>query len=287
MQQKYIYYKVLPGTDTHKKVLDYWNALQTALGQRQAVIEKYGAYRAYASSGRIHGLFFKTPPASNAFIRLEPNDFFQPNTKAEAGKALAKEFKIPLPITQLNATLGLSYPDLDGFHEHLGCGLHHISFLGADKLGDTLVLLVPILKSRNSNYWTPPATDCVRLKNSEYWLLKEAFEEGQANASPNRNSARRSGRTTRMLERAKKLNAEGRAVYVIADNKAEVNRLKILLGKDIGGIKVETQESLSLNFDWCTLRGPGMRPNCAVLVDHHAIEDRFAAVLKELHAYDK
>jgi len=31
----------------------------------------------------------------------------------------------------------------------------------------------------------------------------------------------------------------------------------------------------------------GAHPNCVVLVDHHAIEDRFARVLEMLHAYDE
>lgn len=96
---------------------------------------------------------------------------------------------------------------------------------------------------------------------------------------------RASGRTTRMLEHAKKLSAEGRAVYVVADNQREVNRLTIQLGADNHGIKVETPESLG-NLDWQRMTLKGAHPNCAVLVDHHAIEDRFGEILRMLHAYD-
>ena len=97
---------------------------------------------------------------------------------------------------------------------------------------------------------------------------------------------RASGRTTRMLAHAKKLRAEGRAVYVLADNQREVNRLTIQLGADNHGIKVETPESLG-NLDWQRMTLKGAHPNCVVLVDHHAIEDRFGEILRMLHAYDR
>jgi hypothetical protein len=102
---------------------------------------------------------------------------------------------------------------------------------------------------------------------------------------------RQTGRTTRMLARAKQLAASGRAVYIIAANYAEAQRLVAALGGDrpsvsIGGIKVETPETCG-NFDWLTLTLRGSHQNCVVLVDHHAIESRFAAVLQELHAYDQ
>lgn len=51
------------------------------------------------------------------------------------------------------------------------------------------------------------------------------------------------------------------------------------------GIKFETPHSPG-NFDWERMRLIGAHPNCVVLVDHHAIEDRFSRVLAMLHAYD-
>ena len=49
---------------------------------------------------------------------------------------------------------------------------------------------------------------------------------------------RQSGRTTRMLDHAVQLAKSGRAVYVIAANKREAERLQQLLPDDLG-IKVE------------------------------------------------
>lgn len=96
---------------------------------------------------------------------------------------------------------------------------------------------------------------------------------------------RGTGRTTRLLEHAKKLAREGRAVYVIAGNARDALRLQMLCGEPTLGIKFETPRSPG-NFDWEQMRMIGAHPNCVVLVDHHAIEDRFARVLEMLHAYD-
>lgn len=100
---------------------------------------------------------------------------------------------------------------------------------------------------------------------------------------------RGTGRTTRMLEHAKKLALAGRAVYVIADSERDCRRLEIecfKTGEPNLGIKFETPDSLG-NFVWEEMRLRGAHPNCVVLVDHHAIEDRFARVLEMLHAYDE
>lgn len=97
---------------------------------------------------------------------------------------------------------------------------------------------------------------------------------------------RRTGRTTRMLNYAKKLAAEGRAVYIIADNTSDARRMEIELGDGDHGIKAETPETLS-NFDLVTCRLLGAHPNCVILVDHHVIEDRFRPILEMLHAFDR
>ena len=97
---------------------------------------------------------------------------------------------------------------------------------------------------------------------------------------------RGTGRTTRMLEHAKKLAREGRAVYVIADNTRDMRRLEILCGESKLGIKFETPSTPG-NFEWEAMRLRGAHPNCVVLVDHWAIESKFARVLEMLHAYDE
>ena len=89
-----------------------------------------------------------------------------------------------------------------------------------------------------------------------------------------------------MIEHARQLSKQGRAVYIIAIN---VNQAAYIQG-DLGpekphGIKVETSGSFR-NFDWESMTLRGAHPNSVVLVDHAAIEQKYARLLKELHAYD-
>ncbi len=104
----------------------------------------------------------------------------------------------------------------------------------------------------------------------------------------NPDSLRGTGRTTRLITNAHRLAKEGRAVYIVADNQMDARRLQRLVDVDHPephGIKVETPASLG-SWDWDTLRSVGAHSNCVFLVDHHAIEDRFARVLEMLHRYD-
>lgn len=96
---------------------------------------------------------------------------------------------------------------------------------------------------------------------------------------------RQTGRTTRMLEHAKALAKAGRAVYIIAANEQQRRWLEDRIGQGPMGIKVETWETLR-NFDWQTMSLLGAHPNCAVVVDHFAIESRFRRMLEELVRYD-
>jgi hypothetical protein len=101
----------------------------------------------------------------------------------------------------------------------------------------------------------------------------------------NPSSLRGSGRTTRMLAKAKELAAKGRAVYIIAADEVHAQCLAALIPEaDTLGIKFE---SSFFAFDWITMRTRGAHPNCVFLVDHYAIESRFENVLAELHRYDE
>jgi hypothetical protein len=98
---------------------------------------------------------------------------------------------------------------------------------------------------------------------------------------------RNTGRTTRMLQRAIALDKQGRAVYIVASNDRHAKALnEQLAGLDTENtIKVETANSLA-NFDWETMSLKRAHPNCVVLVDHWAIQQRFEVMLQELHRYD-
>jgi hypothetical protein len=91
-----------------------------------------------------------------------------------------------------------------------------------------------------------------------------------------------------MLTEAINEASNGRAVYIVAADRRHVENLTKQLAQLGGlglGIKIETPPDLS-NFDWERLRLRGAHPNCLVLVDHHAIESRYARILHELHRWD-
>ena len=96
---------------------------------------------------------------------------------------------------------------------------------------------------------------------------------------------RRTGRTTRMLQYAMQLSELGRAVYIIAANEKQAKDLRLQLGNEPHGIKVETESSLG-DFDWQRLTVPGAHPYCVFLVDHYAIERKFGALLNMLTNFD-
>ena len=98
---------------------------------------------------------------------------------------------------------------------------------------------------------------------------------------------RQTGRTTRMMEDALQLARGGRAVYVVAANQRELERLRQLGGEEAQqlGIHFETPHSPG-NFSWSNVSLRGAHPNCVVLVDHYAIESEFSQMLEMLYRYD-
>lgn len=102
---------------------------------------------------------------------------------------------------------------------------------------------------------------------------------------------RGTGRTTRMVEAALSLSADGRAVYLVAATAEDAARIRRLVSDKADlrphGIKVETWDSLGPVNERDGFRPRGMHPNCVVLVDHHAIESRYGAVIEMLHRFDR
>lgn len=94
----------------------------------------------------------------------------------------------------------------------------------------------------------------------------------------------RTGRTTRLLQEARRLSDEGRAVYVIVSSDELVKSFQTEEFRR-RGIKVETMASVG-NLELETMRLRYAHPNCAVLVDHYVIERRFRPMLEMLHRFD-
>lgn len=108
-----------------------------------------------------------------------------------------------------------------------------------------------------------------------------------------RDSNRRTGRSTRMLQAALEQARQGRAVYVVAATEAHVTQLmeqlhELCPGWRQLGIKVESYLDLGTQLHLCpTPMLRGAHPNCRVLVDHYAIEHYFGHIVDLFHRYDE
>lgn len=100
-------------------------------------------------------------------------------------------------------------------------------------------------------------------------------------------AARRSGRTTRMMQHAVQLDQNGRAVYVCIRDKGQIPALEKIrrnLCPKATGIQYDTP--VHLDIDWETLTLRGAHPNCVLLIDHAVIEHTFGRVLQMHRQYD-
>lgn len=102
---------------------------------------------------------------------------------------------------------------------------------------------------------------------------------------------RRTGRSTRLIEEALRLSAEGKAVYVVCDSPAHVNVMSNMLAAmnppRQHGIKFENA-NLFPELNWQTMSlTKNAHPKCVVLVDHWAIERRYGRILEMLTRFDK
>ncbi len=94
----------------------------------------------------------------------------------------------------------------------------------------------------------------------------------------------RSGRSHRLIEKAKHFDSIGKTVYVVSANKDHTILLKSAF-RSHPGIRVESIDSIGY-INWGTLRVHGAYPNCEFLFDHYALETYFEAVNAARHRFD-
>jgi hypothetical protein len=90
------------------------------------------------------------------------------------------------------------------------------------------------------------------------------------------------GRTTRMVQEAKRLADQGKTVFILAASHTHAHVLRTWITDS--RIAVDTVGCG--DFDWHTMTLRGMSPDCVVLVDHFAIELYWNKLLTEYHRYD-
>jgi hypothetical protein len=95
-----------------------------------------------------------------------------------------------------------------------------------------------------------------------------------------------------MLEEAKRLSAEGKRVCVMAANYSQADYFRRILADMFSrdgliSLKPPKVESvLHDSWSWHERRVEGLHHDTVYLVDHWAIEQRYAKILEELHRFD-
>jgi hypothetical protein len=89
-----------------------------------------------------------------------------------------------------------------------------------------------------------------------------------------------------MIEEAKRLATEGRAVYVIAKH---WQQLQDQIDAELPRRGIKCEPDVPMNFDWQTMRVRGSHPNCVWLFDHWAIESNpvFAGMFAAMTQFDQ
>ena len=101
------------------------------------------------------------------------------------------------------------------------------------------------------------------------------------------NNLRQTGRTTRMLEEAKRLLEQGQKVVIGTAHFSERNLINDMARRMNlpDGYKVELASKL--NIDWFNLTLIDIAPKTHFLLDHAVIEIRYPKLLEALHRFDK
>ncbi|MFV0408826.1 MAG: hypothetical protein ACK5LJ_03735 [Paracoccus sp. (in: a-proteobacteria)] len=107
-------------------------------------------------------------------------------------------------------------------------------------------------------------------------------------------NARKSGRTSKMIEEAIELQNQGRAIYILCTQESiqyiEELAHKICSTKNIElpqSIKFETIQSIGREtIDWKNCSLYGAHPNCRLLIDHYVWEKEFGWAINGFHKYD-
>lgn len=105
-------------------------------------------------------------------------------------------------------------------------------------------------------------------------------------------SAKRgTGRTSRMIKAALDACLRGERAVIVAAGSSERQRIFFAVQQQLPRTPARIEPLVIAfhelrGFDWATMRAPGM-PDGSVFFDHHVIEGRLNAALRELHRFDE
>jgi hypothetical protein len=94
-----------------------------------------------------------------------------------------------------------------------------------------------------------------------------------------------------MLEEAKRLSTEGKRVCVMAANYRQSDDFRRMLFRGAAGAipknyEIKVESVCHDSWSWGERRVEGLHHDTVYLIDHWAIEQRYAKILEELHRFD-
>ncbi len=177
----YTYYRVIGGKV--KAAFDRFVALREEQhSARKRLMAEFGASGIYANEHVVEGFIFKNDasvPAGWKPHAKEPK-VHRPHGPGADKKALRARFRNDYPLAGIQKFQDLVIGERSDLHFMSGL---RISTMGFELIGEALVLLVPKIEETP---WSPPDAECVPIRASEYWTLKEveaeAVKKGKAPA---------------------------------------------------------------------------------------------------------
>lgn len=163
MKKEHRYLKVTGG-----EILKQYDLLMSErraqTSARSAAIEELGAQALFGNSRGCSGAMFKDKKPPEGWLKMaRQTDCYRP----PAGKK-GKEWRERLISLKLFAAAEFHARIVPGSFGFID--IPQIRYVTPEKIGDVLVLLVPICEDGKN--FNPP--DTVPMKDSEYWTLKEA-----------------------------------------------------------------------------------------------------------------
>jgi hypothetical protein len=179
--KEYNYYLMKPGSDYEKLTQGFIEEQAAKWDARKAVLEKYGTTKAVYNNARLIGLVFENKekvPAGFSRSTKDGQDVYVPNKRTKEGKAVAKEFDLPI-LSSLeyhlmvcakddNASFGITQgANKGGGIRVMFCTFQKIT--QGDSKG-SFVLCVPT-DGEGNKAWTPDLAQVRELKPSEFFKM--------------------------------------------------------------------------------------------------------------------
>ena len=166
-----MYYKVIPGSETHTKLLQMQLDIKAANKARNAFIDKTGAAHRflvkYDTFSSISALIFDNPPDPKLWKKKKTKDISEDLWVPKLNTVLREEFDA-LPVVRYSRIAEICDYDMqEGPPSDKGHRRKCSLYPGYEPLGDTF-----IIKVYDWVEWRPKDSEMIEITNKEYLTIK-------------------------------------------------------------------------------------------------------------------